>query len=177
MDELSAPVVRLMTDRGVRVGLLIKGGETSEVYLPSSGSVVSVSADRLMPPRPEDRSVVSAQEELGRRLREVDRSLTEDAGQSLVDPLLELARARGYHHSLAGGLHKVQARHGPRAIYISRNARLIHLAGYRIDHPLISPLDPAAARDRRLGRVRGFASDIPPDDLAELWTACLDQLD
>ncbi len=177
MAELSGPVVRLRTERGVRVGRLVSSGESSEVYLPSSGSIISVSADNILPSEPEDVSWLASQEELGRRLREVDRALSADPGLSLVDSLLELARARGYHHSVAGGLHKVGALHGPRALYVSRNGRSIHLAGYRVDHPLISPLDPATARERRLGRVRGYASDVPQESLPELWTACLDRLD
>lgn len=177
MDELSTQVVRLRTDRGVRIGRLLSSGKSSQVYLPSSGSVVSVDPQNILPPEPDDLRSFIQQEEMGRRLRSVDQALTSDPGLFLVDSLLEVARARGYQHCVAGGLHKVSALHGPRAVYLSRNGRTIHLAGYRIDHPLISPLDPSTARERRLGRVRGFASDIPADELGGLWAACLDRLD
>lgn len=170
--------VTALSDRGEITGPLHRrlGGDTVVVDHLSSGSLVICTNPR---PASQDeiermwRHVLWA-EQLHESERAVASELASTENDARSRPLIGAAALRGASVTEAGGFYKVSL--GPRAMYLSRNCRRLDLAGYSVEHQLLTPIDEVTARWRRLGRVRAQALDIPPDSLESLWELCLEAL-
>lgn len=175
-------LVRVHTERGVQLGLRrgFGAGDTVDVFLPTSGSVVSVPRSRVSPPSSDDVRQYGDQLQMLEVLRGVEEEIVAErrstANAALVSRMLSLAEARGYTSQEIGSFHRVQSRIGSRCLYLSKNGRRVDMTDFCVLHPLVSSIDESEARSRRLGRVRGQALGVEPDQLEGLWLECLDSL-
>lgn len=188
-ETLLGNYVSVQTEKGPMVGQLLAntvmdaGAQrivaSGLVYLPSSGSIVQAPLTSIRVALEPEIEWMHETTGMFHLVRSVERNILDETRLrqkgDLVDSLLSEARGMGLQVEEVGGFYKVEGG-DRRAVYLSRNTARIDLAGFCIDHPLVSPVDVETAKERKLGRVRGQALGIPQGELATLWRACLEEL-